>query len=87
MPYIVAERRKRFDSSINKIVEEWEFDYDIGEMNYCLSRIIWKLWEKNLGYETGNELMGVLECVKQEFYRRILAPYEDKKLAENGDIA
>ena len=29
---------------------------------------------------------GVLENVKQEFYRRIAASYEDKKIVENGDI-
>lgn len=25
-------------------------------------------------------------CAKQEFYRRVLSPYEDKKIKENGDI-
>jgi len=30
--------------------------------------------------------MGVLECIKQEFYRRAVAPYEDKKKEENGDV-
>jgi len=31
-------------------------------------------------------MIGVLECVKQEFYRRKVAPYEDIKIIENGDI-
>jgi len=30
--------------------------------------------------------MGVLECVKQEFYRRRAVPYEEEKIEENGDI-
>ena len=30
--------------------------------------------------------MGVLDCVKQEFYRRKLAPYEDVAIQKNGDI-
>jgi hypothetical protein len=37
-------------------------------------------------YTRGNELIGVMECVKQEFYRRRLGIYEDLKLKENGDI-
>jgi hypothetical protein len=28
----------------------------------------------------------VLECIKQEFYRRKLAPYEEAKIKENGDL-
>lgn len=31
------------------------------------------------------DVLGTLECVKLEFYRRVVAPYEDKKCAENGD--
>ena len=33
-----------------------------------------------------NRAMGVLECIKQEFYRRVAAPYEDIKIVENGDV-
>jgi hypothetical protein len=31
-------------------------------------------------------LVGVLECAKQELYRRILIPYEDAKIELNGDV-
>jgi hypothetical protein len=31
-------------------------------------------------------ITGVLENVKQEFYRRIATAYEEKKIIENGDI-
>ena len=30
--------------------------------------------------------MGVLSCVGAEFYRRVIAPYEDKKIIQNGDV-
>ncbi len=30
--------------------------------------------------------MGALEGSKLEFYRRIAAPYENKKMKENGDV-
>jgi len=38
------------------------------------------------GYTTYNEVVGVLECAKLEMYRRAVAPYEDEKIAENGDV-
>ena len=28
----------------------------------------------------------MLECVKQEFYRRLASPYEDECISKNGDI-
>jgi hypothetical protein len=31
-------------------------------------------------------ITGVLENIKQEFYRRVASNYEDKKILENGDI-
>jgi hypothetical protein len=37
-------------------------------------------------YKHINEIIGVLECAKQEFYRRVAAPYEDTKIQENGDV-
>jgi hypothetical protein len=35
--------------------------------------------------ERANIIMA-LECVKIEFYRRMLAYYEDYKILENGDV-
>jgi hypothetical protein len=33
-----------------------------------------------------NDIIGVLEAAKTEFYRRIIAPYEDIKIQDNGDM-
>jgi len=32
------------------------------------------------------DAIGALECAKLELYRRVAAPYEDTKIAENGDV-
>lgn len=32
-----------------------------------------------------NDFLGILECVKLEFYRRVGVPHEDIKCEENGD--
>ena len=33
-----------------------------------------------------SQFVGELECVKDEIYRRIIVPYENEKIKENGDI-
>ena len=38
------------------------------------------------GYAVYNRAMGVFDCAAREFYRRVVAPYEDKKIMENGDV-
>lgn len=58
-----------------------------GELNYVVSDIVDDyLRENGVSYNTINEVIGVLECAKLELYRRIAAPYEDRKLKENGDV-
>jgi hypothetical protein len=39
-----------------------------------------------LRYYHINKAIGVLECIKLEFYRRVAAPYEDVKIKESGDV-
>ena len=56
-----------------------------GELNYTITRIIDQYLGESLSYSTLNEVVGVLECAKLELYRRLAAPYEDRKLALNGD--
>ena len=57
-----------------------------GTLNYIITRlVVWYLGE-NPNYERYNAAIGVLECAKQELYRRKIAPYEDEKCEENGDV-
>ena len=58
-----------------------------GELNCLITNILIEyIKRKDLRYSTLNEVIGVLECCKLELYRRIIIPYEDRKIAENGDI-
>lgn len=41
---------------------------------------------EKFNYHAINTVIGVLECVKMEFYRRLAAPYEDLKKEKNGDV-
>ena len=43
-----------------------------------------RLTEAN--YNLHNEIMGVFASAQAEYYRRCVAPYEDRKRVENGDV-
>jgi len=55
-----------------------------GELNYVVTKILKEIYP--LRYFPLNRAIGVLESIKQEFYRRVVAPYEDIKKGESGDV-
>ena len=64
-----------------------------GELNYVLTNIcLGYLFNINYPstelprYDDFNEIIGVLECIKLELYRRAITPYEQRKIVENGDV-
>ena len=95
MPYILPELRKKLDPEIDALLEALyrsvpivmaNNDVQAGHLNYCLSKIIWSIFEGDKNYNCANKLIGVLEAVKLEFYRRKVQEYEDIKMDESGDI-
>ena len=63
----------------------------MGELNYVISNIInyyirHKFDSNKFNYELCNSLIGVLECSKLELYNKIVTPYENKKIKENGGL-
>jgi hypothetical protein len=81
MPYIKKEDRF-FPGEIGLCGAE-----NVGELNYLITIIIKAYFTANGGrYQQINDILGVLEGVKLEFYRRIAVPYENKKKKENGDV-
>lgn len=85
MPYIKKEDREKFNIILEQIKN---LNLNVpGELNYLLTKICLTYLENNfLSYTTINDIIGVLECVKQEFYRRAAAPYENEKIESNGDL-
>ena len=57
-----------------------------GELNYAITRLILDYLGESPKYADYNAVVGVLECVKLELYRRKIVPYEDGKMQENGDV-
>lgn len=84
MPYISPKVREDLK---HKLVYGGRSIQNVGELNYMITRMIDQyLKDNNLNYESINAVIGVLECAKLELYRRIAAPYEDIKIAQNGDV-
>lgn len=80
MPYIKMERK-------NPLYNENALPENVGELNFCLTtELLEYLQGHGLSYQTINDCLGALEGCKLEFYRRVAAPYEDKKIKENGDV-
>jgi wyosine [tRNA(Phe)-imidazoG37] synthetase (radical SAM superfamily) len=83
MPYIKEEDRDKLDHPIHELLSEI---HTSGELNYVITRILHHKFRRSPSYDTAQNLIGTLEAVKLEFYRRIVAPYEDEKIEENGDL-
>jgi hypothetical protein len=58
-----------------------------GELNYCITLLAKNyVVARGMSYNALNDVLGAIEGAKQEFYRRVAAPYEDQKMKENGDV-
>lgn len=58
-----------------------------GQLNFAISQLITAYIDKEgLCYQTINDVVGVMECCKAEFYAMVVRPYEDEKRASNGDV-
>lgn len=87
MPYIKKDSRPYFDAYIGNLERDNNgVPYTAGELNYFISKLLWRQFYHSKSYAKANEIVGLLECIKQEFYRRVVGPYEDVKCQENGDV-
>lgn len=81
MPYIKSTfHRKLLDEIIN---DNLDLFAETGNLNYFLYKLSQRLCKR---YKNWRDILGELEAAKLEIYRRQTAPYEDKKIEENGDI-
>lgn len=82
MPYVNQAERERLEAkpALPAVT-------GAGSLNYLLTRVITRFLKDNPNdYQTYNDIVGALEGAKLEVYRRLIAPYEDKKRKENGDV-
>ena len=79
MPYIPnSERQKVSDGKLPHA----------GAFNYAVHQLIDQYFDQhNRNYQSVNDIIGALDCVKMELYRRMVADYEEIKILQNGDCA
>ena len=84
MPYIKQDKRDVLDPHLVRLAENIASE---GELNYCIYRLSCLLVDRmGESYDTYSLCGSAMEHAKLEWYRRRVAPYEDKKIRENGDI-
>lgn len=98
MPYIKQSERDELDSLIDATVArikllsahgahgtpEPDTEY-AGRLNYVVTRMVINLMGPPKYWKIAL-YCGVLANIASEFYRKLAIPYEDKKIAENGDV-
>jgi hypothetical protein len=86
MPYIKADDRVQYERPINDMFRPGSLPPP-GDLNYVITRLCLKyLAAHGECYQTYNEIVGVLESAKLEFYRTHVAPYENVKRSQNGEV-
>jgi hypothetical protein len=86
-PYIRPEQRDKWEQVIAVAIRNTQGiePRDLpGELNFLLTSILHGVYTPS--YHNYNEIVGMLECVKLELYRRQIGNYEDQKIRENGDV-
>ena len=81
------EDRPKYEKPLTELInilKEQTVDQIDGQLNYIITRILKESYP--LRYFNINRAVGVLECCKLEYYRRVAAPYEDTKIEQNGDV-
>lgn len=88
MPYIKQIEREDFEKGLNDLRKVMrESCLEAGHLNYIITVVINEYaYNRGLDYSRINDVVGALESAKAEFQRRVVAPYEDKKIKENGDL-
>ena len=89
MPYIKEEIRRELNVALEHI-------FDIinnlpegkkGAVNYVITRVVHETLVSNpYTYDTLSDAIAAFECAKLDLARRVMGPYEDIKLRENGEV-
>lgn len=89
MPYIKQSKREELNSKMSLLLSDVSNLSD-GDLNYIISNLLntyieYKKENGTFNYSACNTVIGV-ECAKIEFYNRLITPYENIKIAENGSL-
>lgn len=85
MPYITRTRRANLDPDIKALAGRISGK---AQLNYAITKLVHLYVDAGIvNYDAFSDVEGTLQCVSKEFYRTVVAPYEDKKRKENGSVS
>lgn len=88
MPYIDQESRHYYQETLLAMTQSLsEKGWKKGDFNYCVSMLL-QAWiiEQGYSYDNLSNITGVLNDIKTEFERQVVAKYEDMKIQTNGHV-
>jgi len=84
MPYIEDKMKKEMADSINDL-SMWI--QSKGDLNYVICELVGRfILDDDLTYTKISEKIDAVHDAEAELRRRILVPYEELKIDENGDV-
>jgi len=92
MPYVDKKIRDTLSPTIDRLAGmiaatgSGTLESEAGTLNYTITRLILQLFPRRAKYWQYALIKGVLDDVKDEFYRRKTTAYENLKIAEKGDV-
>jgi len=97
MPYIAPELRRELDPLIDALADRLAVQSKAagsdgaftGLLNYTCTRLALGVVKRRFGglrYWLIAALTGVFHNMAAEFYRRVAVPYEERQMAQSGDV-
>lgn len=89
MPYIAPHQRSELEPAIERLVEDVKrYSTVDGVVNYVITTLVARCMKPEEGwkYYSAYKAYGTFMAAGAEFYRRLVAPYEDGAIERNGDI-
>lgn len=86
MPYTKKYRRSHIDKALDDIIL---YVTEKGDLNYTICELVGRLCLRDggLGYTSTSNWIDGVHGAERELTRRLLDPYEDLKIKENGDVS
>lgn len=88
MPYISASRRSAIAGPIFTALKNID---TAGDLTYAITLLLHLSLTRRVGvplnFDALHSVIGILECAKLEFYRTVVAHYEEAKIDVNGPVS
>lgn len=90
MPYIRPQDQQRILTSLSNVLlgtkGELCFAINVLQMKFAETHFSEITKSQKVDYQTLSDCVSAANDANTEFYRRVIFPYEDHKIRENGDI-